>query len=168
MPEVVVGNEQEPLTLKFQDTEAIRSEILAATRKPDSKDDVLHPLVHRLRNWRGDQLTTLIVCSTRGQAERVKAMLEPKSLKLGMLKERFELSTLLTTENTPAKGRLRDRSVHAQVVLGEISHGFIVRTANLAVIAEEDIFGQRVKASRRRSPTTGEHLSDLKDRGAGE
>jgi len=168
MPEVVVGNEQEPLTLKFQGTEAIRTEILAATRKPDSKDDVLHPLVHRLRNWRGDQLTALIVCSTRGQAERVKAMLEPKSLKLGMLKERFELSTLLTTENTPAKGRLRDRSVHAQVVLGEISHGFIVRTANLAVIAEEDIFGQRVKASRRRSPTTGEHLSDLKDLGAGD
>ncbi len=168
MPELVIGEGPKPIEVKYQGTDAIRSEILTATRKTDTKDDVLHPLVHRLKSWRGDGLTTLIVCSTRGQAERVRAMLEPKALQVNLLQERFTLGALLTTDNTPLKAKLRNRAVHAQIVLGEISQGLVLRSAQLAIIAEEDIFGQRIKTRRSRSAAAGEHVSDLRDLAAGD
>ncbi|MCB9647244.1 MAG: transcription-repair coupling factor [Deltaproteobacteria bacterium] len=166
MPQVVVG-EQDTVTVKYQSTEEIRAEILRATRAQDEEQDILHPLVHRLRSWRGDGLTTLIVCGTRGQAERVKALLEPKKLQVRLLDGRFSLEDFMARGNPPQKARLRDRTVHAYLVLGEITQGYLLRSADLAVVSEEDIFGQRVKRGRRRA-TTGEKLSDLADLAPGD
>ena len=161
-PEVHVGKGSDALEVRWASTDAIRTEVLQATRGTKENDDVLHPLVHRLKSWRGDGLSSVIVCQTRGQAERLRAMMEHRDLRLEILGEPFDLSTFLSPDNTPLKTRLRNKNVHAHLVLGELSRGFVLRTARLALIAEEEIFGRRVTRSRRR-PAAGELVADLRD-----
>ncbi len=166
MPDVVFGD-VEPLRVKYQTTEEVRSEILRASRSRSDSEDVLAPLVERLRKWQSEGLTALIVCHTRGQAERMRQLLEPKNVSVRRSKVPFSLPEFLQAKATAKEHRsargLRDRSVHAWLVLGDISGGFVLPSAHLAVIAEEEIFGRRMKRRRRRAPAAGEFVSDLKD-----
>jgi transcription-repair coupling factor (superfamily II helicase) len=141
--------------LKWEETEGIRAEILRQTRIADP--DLMAPLVERLKRWRSDGVTTVIVASTRGQAERVKSMLDPRGVNVRLLSKPFALPQVLEEKT------LRDRSVHAYLALGEISSGFVLPESNLAFVSEEEIFGQRMKTRRRRTPAAGQFVSDLKD-----
>lgn len=161
-PEVHVGG-GDALEIRWASTEAIRTEVLQATRAPGESEDILHPLVHRLKSWRGDGLSSVIVCHTRGQAERLRSMMEHRSVRLELLSEPFDLTAVLSPENTPLKSRLRNRNIHAHLALGELSGGFVLRTARLVLIAEEEIFGRRVSRSRRRTAAAGEMVADLRD-----
>ncbi len=144
--------------LEWGETDGIRAEILRATSARTASPDLLAPLVERLKQWRADLYTTVIVSSTRGQAERLKAMLDPRGVNVRLLARPFSLAQLFEE-----KSALRERSVHAYLALGEISGGFVLPESHLAIVSEEEIFGQRTKRRRRRTPAAGQFVSDLKD-----
>ncbi|MEO1337670.1 MAG: CarD family transcriptional regulator, partial [Myxococcota bacterium] len=173
MPEVLV-DKNDALKLRFQGTDELRGEILKASRSTDEdKGDVMAPLVQRLRQWRGDRLTTFIACHTRGQAERLKELLAPKKVEIRLLQQPFSVPRFLDSRS-PSEAQqkglttLRDRSVHAWLVLGEVSGGFVLPDGHLAIISEEEIFGQRTKRRKRRSAAANEFVTDLKDLTAGD
>ncbi|MBK6687230.1 MAG: transcription-repair coupling factor [Deltaproteobacteria bacterium] len=165
LPEVVIGDRPK-LEVAWQSTGELRSEILKATRQKSEGDEVLHPLIHRLKTWRAEGYSTVIVCQTRGAAERLRDLLTPKNLQVRLLKEPFDLRDL-TAANQGGPNRqanLRDRSVHAVLALGDISAGFVLPSAHLVLLSEEEIFGQRLKRrKKKRAPAAGEFVSDLKD-----
>ena len=172
-PEVAVGKQQ-TLELRFQSTDDLRGEILKATRRTaDEQGDVMAPLVQRLRQWRGDRLTTFIACHTRGQAERLKELLAPKKLDVRLLQQPFSLSRFMDSRS-PSEAQkkglttLRERSVHAWLVFGEVSGGFVLPDGHLALISEEEIFGQRMKRRKRRTAAASDFVTDLKDLTSGD
>ncbi len=169
-PEVAL--EKRPtVKIRWDGISQLRGEILKATRS-SSNEDVMTPVVSRLRDWRSRGKTSLIVCNTRGQAERLRQMLEPKGVQLRFRTEPFSLSEFLQQlrdEDKRRPGGYRDRSVHAHLVLGDVSDGYVLEDGPLSVLAEEQIFGQRLKRRRRRSShTVGPGLSDLKDLSPGD
>ncbi|MCK6551318.1 transcription-repair coupling factor [Myxococcota bacterium] len=172
LPEIQLAGDK-AVDVRFESTEGIRAEILKATRAIEEGGDVLLPVVERLRDWRQQGMTNLIVCNTRGQAERLRELLSAKKVQVRLRSEPFsydELASLPVVEDrygrvatNPAANTLRDRSVHCWLVLGEISGGFVHFEGRLAVIAEEEIFGQRIKRKRKRTPAAGAFVSDLQD-----
>jgi transcription-repair coupling factor (superfamily II helicase) len=171
----VVLDGRPAVKLRYDAVESLRSEILRATRSRGD-DDIMTPVVTRVRGWRSRGKTTLIACSTRGQAERVKQLLEPRGVQLRLVQEKFRLTDLLEQldrDESRRSGRegtdYRDRSVHAFLVLGDVSSGYVLEDAPLAVLSEEQIFGQRMKRRRRRATAPkGQTVSDLKDLVAGD
>jgi transcription-repair coupling factor (superfamily II helicase) len=174
MPDVHLAG-QRVLEVRFDPTDDIRADILKATRSIQEGGDVLEPIVRRIRAWRDEGLTTLIVSSTRGQAERLKELLSPKRVQIRLRTEPFSFSELSSapaaTDNESARSpairaaanTLRDRSIHAHLVLGDLSGGFVHQEGRIAIVSEEEIFGARLKQRRKRAPAAGAFVSDLQD-----
>jgi transcription-repair coupling factor (superfamily II helicase) len=87
-------------------------------------------LAARLRQWREQGWRVLLVCHQRGQAERLRDLLEPHGLSLPF---------------DPAWTVKGARAGELRLVLGDIAAGFRLPDEKLAVVAEEEIFGQRVR-----------------------
>lgn len=171
LPDLKVGG-ADAIEVKFETTDDVRAEILRASRSRNESEDVLAPLVERLRKWNQDGLTALIACHTRGQAERMRQLLEPKNVSVRLSKAPFSLPAFFEAKAAAKDVRsgrgLRDKSVHAWLVLGDVSGGFVLPSGHLAIVAEEEIFGRRMKRRRRRTPAAGEFVSDLQDLKSGD
>jgi transcription-repair coupling factor (superfamily II helicase) len=87
-------------------------------------------LNERLRQWHEKGWQVLLVCHQRGQAERLRDLLEPHGLSLP-----FDPAA---TAKGMKPGELR-------LVLGDLAAGFRLVDEKVAVVAEEEIFGQRVR-----------------------
>ncbi|PLX97121.1 MAG: transcription-repair coupling factor [Desulfuromonas sp.] len=87
-------------------------------------------LAEKLREARGHEWRQLIVCRQRGQAERLLELLAGTDLH-----PRFE-------EHPPSLATLKAKEM--VLTLGELSAGFRLPDEKLAVITEEEIFGERV------------------------
>ena len=98
---------------------------------PDS-EAVLKPLVDRVSAWLGEKKRVIAACHQRGQTQRLYELLAHYPLPL-MLSERD-----FPTEHTRRDGKLA-------ILIGEISRGFRLQEEGLVVIAEEEIFGPRIK-----------------------
>ncbi len=101
-----------------------------------------------LAAWINDKIernyTTLIVCSTRSQAERLLALLQPYGIQIKLANSIPDLSQ--------GKGRV-------YACIGHISSGFVWPDESLAVISEDEIFGR--KHHRKRLPATKIHTEQL-------
>jgi len=158
-PAMVVKSATPVIALPVEDTRGIRSEILKATRQ-EQGEDLLEPVIERLRRWRQDGYVNLLVAKTRGQAERLRSLLTPKNLQVRMVRGGLDFDDLPGGDD--GKSVFRDRSVHAWIVIGDITHGFVLPAGRLAILSEEEIFGQRTKTKRRRAaPPSGAFVSDL-------
>jgi len=98
---------------------------------PDS-EGVLKPLVERLTAWLAEQRRVIFVCHQQGQAQRLYELLAHYQLPLNISADSFP------RELQRQEGRL-------EILVGEISRGFRLKDEGLVVIAEEEIFGRRVK-----------------------
>jgi transcription-repair coupling factor (superfamily II helicase) len=98
---------------------------------PDS-EAVLKPLVEQISGWLGEQMRVIIACHQQGQAERLHELLAHHSLPL-----------MISQRDFPTEITRRDGKV--TLLTGEISRGFRLREEGVAVIAEEEIFGRRIK-----------------------
>lgn len=172
LPELVVGRTEAggrpPLELRFETTSGLRQEIIRAAKESTESDaDTLAPLTRRLKKWRSEGLSNVVVASTRGQAERLKSLLEPKGLTVRLRTQALDLAELEPpagkTDDRLAAGTLRDKSVHLWLVIGDISGGFVLPEGRLALVSEEEIFGQRIKRERRRAAAAKGFVSDLAD-----
>jgi transcription-repair coupling factor (superfamily II helicase) len=87
-------------------------------------------LAEHLRQWREMGWQVLLVCHQRGQAERLRDLLEPHGLPLPF---------------DPAATARGVRAGELRLVLGDLAAGFRLVDEKVAVVAEEEIFGQRVR-----------------------
>ncbi|MCA9772878.1 MAG: hypothetical protein KC466_10760, partial [Myxococcales bacterium] len=101
-------------------------------------DHHLQPLADAIGRWREDGLRTVLVCHTDSQAERLRELLEDYELYPTLVHPRH-------WGPEPA-GSLP----HLGVAVGALNEGFVLRDRRLAIVAEEEIFGQRVRPRRAR------------------
>ena len=134
------------LEFDLQPTAELRAEIEA--HKGD--DGALSPLVKRLESLRERGAPGIIACHSSAQAERTRRLLLDRNLMAQIVK-------LDEAVFTP--------SVHAHLVIGEITRGFVDLHARLGLFSDEDIFGPRARTRKvaRRPKTFGEDGADFKD-----
>jgi len=116
-------------------------EQLAAQRDAEL---LLLPLATWINEKKEQRYTTLIVCSTRSQAERLLSLLQPYGIQLKLANVIPDLSL--------GKGRV-------YACLGHISSGFVWPDESLAIISEDEIFGR--KYHRRHLPASKIHTEQL-------
>lgn len=104
---------------------------LRLTMSPDSVG-VLRPLVERISGWLAEGHGLFLVCHQVSQVLRLQELLSHYALPLAVSEERFDL-------------RHSGLSAGVRIMTGDISRGFRMPDAGLVVIAEEEIFGRRVK-----------------------
>jgi transcription-repair coupling factor (superfamily II helicase) len=113
-------------------------------------DGALAPLVRRLDSLRDRGVVAVIACHSSAQAERARRLL---------------LDRNLMAQIVPLEQAVFAPHIHAHLVVGEISRGFVDLHARLAVFSDEDVFGPRARARKapRRPKTFGEDGADFKD-----
>jgi transcription-repair coupling factor (superfamily II helicase) len=107
------------------------NEDLRLAMSPDS-EGVLRPLVDRLSEWLEERALVYLVCHQRSQSHRLHELLGHYGVPLAVSEERFG-----SEGHTDAS--------RVMLLMGELSRGFRLPGEGLAVIAEEEIFGRRVK-----------------------
>ena len=95
-------------------------------------DRMLAPLTEKIVSWIAAGNRVLIPCHQAGQARRLYELLSHYRLPLEISEERFPGAALRPP------GRV-------EILIGEISRGFRLEAERLVVVAEEEIFGKRVK-----------------------
>ncbi|MBU1169253.1 MAG: transcription-repair coupling factor [Proteobacteria bacterium] len=103
----------------------------------NTQENSLFPLVRWIEDKKNNALVTLIVCSTRSQAGRLKQLLAPYGLDPVVL------------EHLPDLARNQGQVF---ICIGLLSSGFVWPGKQLAVITEDEIFG--VKRRITRSPSS--------------
>ncbi|MBI5287161.1 MAG: hypothetical protein HY878_06185, partial [Deltaproteobacteria bacterium] len=105
------------------------------------KEELLKPLVDRVKDWSATGWRIFFVTHTVGQAERLRELLEGYCLPLAIRPGKVDTTLWFTPSPGPTT---------PQIILGELTAGFRIPSMNLVIITEEDIFGEKVK---RRPPT---------------
>ncbi len=112
----------------------------------------LAPLADRLREWLQGGQKVLLTCHQPAQAERLKQLLEPYQIRCSISEGTFS-EMFPPPQPSPAGGGSSNvpppsggRSGGGiTLLLGEISRGFRIPSAGLVLIAEEELFGKRVR-----------------------
>jgi transcription-repair coupling factor (superfamily II helicase) len=130
----------------LQPTAELRAEI----QGHHGEDGALSPLVRRLEALRDRGAIAVVACHSSAQAERTRRLL---------------LDRNLMAQIVPLPQATFSPHLHAHLVVGEISAGFIDPHDRLAVFSDEDIFGPRAQARRapRRPRTFGAEGADFRD-----
>lgn len=175
-PELELGADQ-GFSLGLAQLETLRYEVLRATRRESEYEHVLTPLAQRLHSWRADHASVVIACQSRGQLERVRGLLIAAGVQVRTPDAAFSVDRFLKTleaantarkEGRPHAAPYRDPSVHAWLILGEISGGLVIKEDHLVFISEEEIFGRRVQGARRKNRARGQRVENLQELEAGD
>ncbi|HEX9051872.1 MAG TPA: transcription-repair coupling factor [Anaeromyxobacter sp.] len=126
----------EPVRFALAETSGIRGEIEAA----HGDEGALAPLARRLEDWRRRGVAAVVACGTPSATDRLRRLLEDRH-------QHVRVHPALPAD--PAA--LYDPAVHAHAVPGELSGGFVDADGRLAVVADEEIFGRRVRTRARRA-----------------
>ncbi len=93
----------------------------------------LAPLAGTLRNWLDRGWRVLVACHQLPQAERLKQLLAPYEINCGISETGFDDELAAVHRNS------------VTLLLGEVSRGFRLPSSQLALVAEEELFGKRVR-----------------------
>ena len=121
------GAETNSISIPCRDNSDLRVTVSKET------SHALSPLSHNLREWLNYGQRVLIVCHQRPQAERLLELLAPYGLSCTISEASF--SETIATPN----------STNVTLLMGDISRGFRLTDARLVLIAEEELFGKRVR-----------------------
>ncbi len=107
----------------------------AALRITVSKETThaLTPLANTMRGWLESGQRVAVICHQHPQAERLKDLLQPYGIPCSISEASF-----LDAALGPANATIT-------LLMGDISRGFQLPDARLVVIAEEELFGKRVR-----------------------
>ena len=94
---------------------------------------LLGPLVERLQGWLKNDWRCLVVCHQQTQAERLQELFAPYGIPCRLI-------IGYPDEQSQAEG-----AGTLLISIGELSRGFRIPEARLAVIAEEELFGKRTR-----------------------
>jgi len=139
------------LSFSFSSSQQLRESLRAHRGEERS----LTPLVEQLSHWRDARISTVVACSTLGQADRLQRLLGERHVPTEISKTPLELEKLSFEPRW-----------WARIFIGDISAGFVSEEAQLAVLSEEDIFGVRARRkSRRKRQEMGfaQDFSNLKE-----
>src|SRR5581483_7057489 len=134
------------IDFELQPTSDLRAEI----QSHHGEDGALTPLVRRLESLRERGTAAVIACHSSAQAEQTRRLLLDRNLMA-------QIVALDQAAYSP--------NIHAHLVVGEISAGFIDAHEHLAVFSDEDIFGPRAQArrSQRKPRGFGAEAADFRD-----
>ncbi len=116
--------------MSVEDNNAVSTQL----RNPIEKERLLLPLVEWINDKRKAECTTIVVCSTDSQEQRLEFLLDPYDIKLRRI-EGFP-------ENILGKGIV-------YICQGHISSGFVWAGESLAVITEDEIFGVKRRTRKK-------------------
>lgn len=122
------GHDADAQSFRFQ---AECNDDLHLDVSPDA-EEMLRPLVNRLSAWLDSGQKVVVACHQAGQAHRLYELLSHYSLALQVSGRDFPY------ERANRTGRV-------DILVGYISRGFRLPDESLVVIAEEEIFGKRIK-----------------------
>jgi transcription-repair coupling factor (superfamily II helicase) len=156
--ETAMGTAQ--IAFDLSPTKALRAEI----EGHHGEEGALEPLVRRLASLRERGIAAVIACHSSAQAERTRRLLLDRKLMAQIL----PALAAPPTRQGPAQmlgQALFSPGVHAHLVVGEISQGFIDEPSRLAVFSDEDVFGPRaqVRKTPRKPKTFGQDGADFRD-----
>ncbi|MFL5262232.1 MAG: CarD family transcriptional regulator, partial [Anaeromyxobacteraceae bacterium] len=143
----------EPVRFDYGETSALRAEIQGA----HGEEGALAPLTRRLEEWRKRGIAAVVACGTRAQADRLRRLLEDRRL----------AARLHDGALRPPK-ELYDPGVHAHLVLGDVSAGFVDQDGRLALVADAEIFGQRVRKRARATKIENAFAAAFRDLNEGD
>ncbi|HEU4383104.1 MAG TPA: TRCF domain-containing protein [Anaeromyxobacteraceae bacterium] len=119
-----------PVAFDLGETGSLRAEIEGA----HGEEGALGPLARRLEDWRTRRIAAVVACGTPSASDRLRRLLEDRRLQARV---------------HPAPPRslrdLYDPGVHAHLVPGDVSGGFVDAPGGLALLSDEEIFGRRVR-----------------------
>jgi transcription-repair coupling factor (superfamily II helicase) len=118
--------------------------------RPDhpEHDGTIGYLVGHLQRWLAEGWRTLMVCHSLGQAERLRDLLSPSELPLDW---------------QPGRVAMAELPVGITLTVGSLDRGFRHNEEKLAIITDDEIFGQRTHRRPRRDKRVFESsLADLK------
>lgn len=95
----------------------------------------LAPLSRTLREWLDQGFRVLVACHQRPQADRLKELLTPYGI------------PCVISENSFPDAMSGHPNGQVTLLLGDITRGFRLPQSKLALIAEEELFGKRVRRS---------------------
>ncbi|MBK5276226.1 MAG: transcription-repair coupling factor [Desulfuromonadales bacterium] len=121
------GDETAAIAIPCRDNSDLRVTVSKETTQ------ALAPLSRTLRTWLDNGQRVLVACHQRPQAERLKELLSPYGIPCGISEASFREAV-----TAPA-------TASVTLLLGDISRGFRLPDARLVLIAEEELFGKRVK-----------------------
>ncbi len=124
----------EPVRFAFGETASLRREIEGA----HGEEGALGPLARRLEEWRSRGLAAVVATSSPSSADRLRRLLEDR-----------RLAARVHAAHGGDLRSLWDPAIHAHLVPGEISHGFVDPSGGVALVSDEEIFGRRVKKRAR-------------------
>src|SRR5436305_11342434 len=134
------------IDFELQPTRELRAEI----QSHHGEDGALTPLVRRLESLRERGATAIVACHSSAQAERTR---------------RLFLDRNLMAQIVPLQQAAFSLHIHAHLVVGEISAGFVDSHERFALYSDEDIFGPRAEVRRapRKPRTFGPEGADFRD-----
>ena len=144
---------QEPLRFELGETSDLRAEIEGA----HGDEGALTPLARRLEEWRKRGLAAVVACSSPAASDRLRRLLEDRRLAA-----RVHQGPL----GDPAE--LYDPAIHAHLLRGDISAGFVDAAGRLALLSDEEIFGHRVKKRARATRLENTFASAFRDLNEGD
>ena len=135
---------------------AQNSQVRKDIERAASHDAGMKNLVQKLRLWKADGSEILVVSNTQGQANRLLHLLQPYKLNMDFLGE-GGLPRLLDWDFVPG----------IRLLVGGLSSGFRIENIGLVIITEEEIFGKRVRAPKRKK-LRGSFISSFTDLAEGD
>jgi transcription-repair coupling factor (superfamily II helicase) len=147
---LIVGGEAATDAAEVEFELAPTIELRAEIQGHHGEDGALQPLVQRLADLREQGTVVVIACHSSAQAERTRRLLLDRNLMA-------QIVPLAEASFAP--------HVHAYLVVGEISAGFIDAHAHFGLFSDEDIFGPRARARKapRKPKTFGADGADFRD-----
>ncbi len=143
----------EPVRFSLGDTAAIRGEIEAA----HGDEGALSPLVRRLQEWRSRGVTAVVATHSPSSADRLRRLLEDRRLGVRI--------------HAAPPGELKslwDPAVHVHLVPGDLSHGFVDLDGGVALVADEEILGRRVRKRARSARVENAMVAGFRDLNEGD
>ncbi|MCC6213456.1 MAG: transcription-repair coupling factor [Polyangiaceae bacterium] len=116
-----------------------------AARTERGREAALEPLLRRIHAWREAGLAVAITARTATQAERIAALLAHRGVRAAVAGD-------------PSAARGAELSL----VVGPLARGVIAPAEGVAVVTEEEIFGQRAHRAPRRTRSARAVLQDLR------
>jgi transcription-repair coupling factor (superfamily II helicase) len=135
-PIFVTGEGPAPISFAFEGTSHLREEIVSH----HGEEGALSPLVERLRGWRDAGIVAAIACGSVGGTDKLKRLLLDRNVMVKGHAESFP------SQNPRA---LVEPGTWAHLFPGDVSSGFVDRELKVAVLADEEILGQRQRRRTR-------------------
>jgi transcription-repair coupling factor (superfamily II helicase) len=143
----------EPLRFSFGDTGAIRGEIEQA----HGDEGALSPLVRRLQDWRARGVAAVVATHSPSSADRLRRLLEDR-----------RLAVRIHAGPPPDLRSLWDPAIHVHLVPGDVSHGFVDGPGGVALVADEEILGKRVRKRARAARIENAMVAGFRDLNEGD